>query len=70
MRKWNVDKDPDRLRQYRQENNLTQEDIARFLHLSFQTVNGWEKKKHIPHAFMANAIWDLTEGRTVINVDA
>ncbi len=39
----------DKLRAYRQERNITQEDLARMLDISVFSVNRWETAKHFPN---------------------
>lgn len=39
-----------RLRHYRQEHNMTQEELARMLETSVFSVNRWETAKHFPNS--------------------
>ncbi|MFH1622232.1 MAG: helix-turn-helix transcriptional regulator [Candidatus Omnitrophota bacterium] len=39
-----------RLRAYRKEHNITQEQLARMLDASVFTINRWETAKHFPNA--------------------
>lgn len=43
------------LKQLRNELNITQEDLAHAVHVSFSTVNRWENKKSQPNR-MAHAL--------------
>lgn len=42
---------------------LTQEDLARELGVSFATVNSWENGKHMPHPFLARQLIQMKDGR-------
>lgn len=39
-----------RLRAYRQEHNMTQEELARMLDASVFSINRWETAKHYPNS--------------------
>jgi DNA-binding transcriptional regulator YiaG len=39
-----------RLRAYRQEHNMTQEELARMLDTSVFSINRWETAKHYPNS--------------------
>lgn len=45
----------------RQARDLTQEQLARELGVTFGTVNGWENGKHQPSPLAARAILDLAK---------
>ena len=57
---------PKALRKLRAKLNLSQEDLAKTLNVSFMSVNRWENGKHEPTIIIKEKLSDLFEENNIV----